>query len=307
MGADPVLEARSLSKRFGSLQALGDVSFGVGRGESLTVFGPNGAGKTTLIRILTSSLRASSGDVRIAGRDPRKHETETRALIGVISHQTFLYDDLGALENLLFFARLYAVARPRERAETLLDSVGLLDRAEDPVRTFSRGMQQRLALARCLIHDPLLVFLDEPFTGLDPIATRQLKDDIQAMRGRGRTVMFSTHVLSQAEELCDAICLINRGRVVLSGSLAEVRARHARHALRLVARTDAAALSQVPGVAGARTDNGGWVVELADGSSAAAVIRALAARIEVDAVEPLVDSLEDIFVRSVEGDHGAVA
>jgi heme exporter protein A len=222
LGAEPVLEARSLSKRFGSLQALGDVSFGVGRGESLTVFGPNGAGKTTLIRILTSSLRANSGDVRIAGRDPRKHETETRALIGVISHQTFLYDDLGALENLLFFARLYAVARPRERAETLLDSVGLLDRAEDPVRTFSRGMQQRLALARCLIHDPLLVFLDEPFTGLDPYAATLLRETLERLRREGRTLLMVTHNLAEGLELSDRWMILARGRVVGEGRSAGV-------------------------------------------------------------------------------------
>jgi ABC-2 type transport system ATP-binding protein len=168
-------------------------------------------------------------------------------------------------------------------------------------------MQQKVQFAGAVIHDPEFVILDEPFTGLDPIATRQLKDDLVAMRSRGRTVLFSTHVLSQAEELCDEICLINRGRVVLSGPLAEVRVRHARHALRVVARTDAAALAQVPGVTAARPDNGAFVVELGQGTTAAAVIRELAARLELGAVERVVDSLEDIFVRSVEADHAAVA
>jgi len=232
-----------------------------------------------------------------------------RERIGYLPEERGLYRKMKALDHLAFLAEVRGLPRPeaRRRARAWLERLGLADKANAKVEELSKGMQQKVQFAGAVIHDPELVILDEPFTGLDPIATRQLKDDLLAMRGRGRTVLFSTHVLTQAEELCDAICLINRGRVVLSGSLAEVRARHARHALRLVARTDAAALAQVPGVASARPDNGAWAVELADGSTAAAVIRALTARLEVEAVEPLVDSLEDIFVRSVEADHGALA
>jgi ABC-2 type transport system ATP-binding protein len=300
------LQLDGVSKSYGSVRAVDGLSVAVPRGAIYGLLGPNGAGKTTTIRMIMRITLPDAGRLTLAGTPITD---EVRERIGYLPEERGLYRKMKTLEHLAFLAEVRGLSRPeaRRRARAWLERLGLADKAGAKVEELSKGMQQKVQFAGAVIHDPELVILDEPFTGLDPIATRELKDDIQAMRGRGRTVMFSTHVLSQAEELCDAICLINRGRVVLSGSLAEVRARHARHALRLVARTDAAVLAQVPGVAGARADNGGWVVELADGSSAATVIRALAARIEVEAVEPLVDSLEDIFVRSVEGDHGAVA
>lgn len=217
MAGDPILEARGLTKRFGSIAALDGVDLELRRGESLAVFGPNGAGKTTLTRILTLTLRATSGTIRIAGRDPRQDETRSRGILGLISHQTFLYDDLSARENLVFFARMHGVRDARGRAGSLLASVGLEERASDPVGTFSRGMQQRLALARCLVHDPEIVFLDEPFTGLDPLAASLFREALGRLRREGRTLLLVTHNLAEGLELSDRFAILARGRIVAAG------------------------------------------------------------------------------------------
>ncbi len=198
-------------------------------------------------------------------------------------------------------------AEARRRSIAWLQRLDLAGKANAKVEALSKGMQQKVQFAGAVIHEPELVILDEPFAGLDPIATRQFKDEIVAMRGRGTTVVFSTHVLPQAEELCDEICLINRGHVVLSGSLAEIRARHARRALRVVTRAGEAELRAVPGVAAVQALKGAWAIDMADGVAAPALIRDLAARVAIEAAEPLVESLEDIFLRNVEADHAAVA
>ena len=217
MNARPIIEAKGLTKRYGALVALDGVDLEVQPGESLAIFGPNGAGKTTMTRILASSLKASAGTLRIAGRDPRVHDRETRAMIGLISHQTFLYDDLTARENLLFFARLYAAHDAEARADTLLRSLGLIDRAEDLVRTFSRGMQQRLSLARSLIHEPQIVFLDEPFTGLDPHAATVLQCTLERLRGERRTLLVTTHDLGRGLDLSDRWVILSKGRLAAQG------------------------------------------------------------------------------------------
>ena len=217
MDSGPIIEARGLTKRYGALVALDRVDLAVGAGESLAIFGPNGAGKTTLTRILATNLKATAGSLRIAGKDPRVHDRETKAMIGLISHQTFLYDELSARDNLLFFGRLYGAPRPEEGAEALLESVGLADRADDPVRTFSRGMQQRLSLARSLIHEPRIVFLDEPFTGLDPHAASVLQATLERLRREKRTLLVTTHDLPRGLGLSDRWVILSKGRIAGEG------------------------------------------------------------------------------------------
>jgi len=300
------LQLEDVSKRYDSVTAVDALSLTVPRGSVYGLLGPNGAGKTTTIRMVMRITLPDAGRLTLAGMPITD---EVRERIGYLPEERGLYRKMKTIDHLAFLAEVRGLRRPeaRRRAHAWLERLGLADKANAKVEELSKGMQQKVQFAGAVIHDPEFVILDEPFTGLDPIATRQLKEDIVAMRERGRTVLFSTHILPQAEELCDAICLINRGRVVLSGPLAEVRARHSRHALRVVARTDAAALAQVPGVAAVRPDNGAFVLDLAQSSTVAAVIRDLAGRFELSAVEPVVESLEDIFVRSVEADHGAVA
>jgi len=221
-GPPAAIETVGLSKRFGAIQALAGLSLKLAAGESIALFGPNGAGKTTLIRILTLALRPTAGTFRIAGLDPRREDLEIRHSIGVISHHSYLYDDLTARQNLEFFARIYGVEQARDRAEELLDAVGLAARGDDAVGTFSRGMQQRLSLARALVHEPRIVFLDEPFTGLDPHGARALRQTLEGLRRERRTVVMVTHNLTQGLELSERWLILARGRVVDSGRSQDV-------------------------------------------------------------------------------------
>jgi len=216
-GDRPAIECRALSKKFGDRAAVRPLDLDVAPGESVALFGPNGSGKTTLIRMLASTLRPTSGTFRIAGLDPRTADREARRRIGALFHQTFLYDELSARENLLFFAGLYGVPDAERRAEALLESMALAERGDDAVGGYSRGMQQRVALARCLISDPEVVFLDEPFTGLDPHSAARFMAALGELRRRARTVLLVTHDLGRGLEMCDRFVILNRGRIVDHG------------------------------------------------------------------------------------------
>ncbi len=203
--SEAAVEAVALEKWYGPLPAVRRISFALTRGEFLTVFGPNGAGKTTLLRLLCGAVAPTRGSVRIAGEDTRRGEDEWRRKIGLLSHQTFLYPGLTAAENLDFYARLYTLPGRGARVREALESVGLWERRDDRVRTFSRGMQQRVALARTLLHDPEVVFLDEPYTGLDPHAAASLRGVLERLKDGRRTVVLVTHNLAQGLELADRV------------------------------------------------------------------------------------------------------
>jgi heme exporter protein A len=217
--SEPLLRALGITRRFGAFTALDGIDLDVRRGESLAIFGPNGAGKTTLLRILARALRPTSGTVRFEGVDERD-DLAVRARIGLLSHHTFLYDDLTARDNLLFFARLHGVAAPEARADALLAEVGLERRGDDPVRAYSRGMQQRLALARALVHEPELLLLDEPFSGLDPHAGARLRATLETVRQSGRALLLTTHDVGEGLDLSDRFVFLARGRVTASGASA---------------------------------------------------------------------------------------
>ncbi len=210
----PALEARALEKWYGPLPAVRGIDFSLARGEFLTVFGPNGAGKTTLLRILCGAVKPTAGTVRIAGEELGGGDQAWRRRIGILSHQTFLYGGLSAAENLDFYARLHGLPDRRTRVAEALDSIELRSRGGDPVRTFSRGMQQRLALARTLLHDPEVVLLDEPYTGLDPHAAAMLRGVLERLKDGRRTVLLVTHNLSQGLELADRVAVQVGGRWV---------------------------------------------------------------------------------------------
>jgi heme exporter protein A len=211
--AAPAIEARALEKWYGPLPAVRGIGFSLSRGEFLTIFGPNGAGKSTLLRMLCGAVRPTRGAVTVGGEEVGTSDAARRR-IGLLSHQTFLYPGLSAAENLDFYARLYALPRRRERVEAALESVGLADRRADRVRTFSRGMQQRLALARTLLHAPEVVLLDEPYTGLDPHAAAVLRATLDRLRDGRTTVVLVTHNLSQGLEQADRVAVQVAGRWV---------------------------------------------------------------------------------------------
>ena len=204
--------------------ALSGVDLRLAEGDFLTLFGPNGAGKTTLIRILATLMRPSAGRVLIGGLDVAECTAQVRRLIGVVSHQTFLYRDLTAEENLLLYARLYDVPEPRERVREALDRVALGPRACDPVRTLSRGMQQRVSIARAVLHDPAILLLDEPYNGLDQHAAASLTGILQEMALRGRTVLMTTHDLEQGLALSKRVGILSGGRLAHEGPTAGLTA-----------------------------------------------------------------------------------
>jgi heme exporter protein A len=216
------IEVRHLRKAFGTLKAVDGIDFELKQGEFLTVFGPNGAGKTTLIKILSGLTQPSSGTAKVAGFDVTEGHPEMRKEIGVISHSTALYADLTPLENLMFFARMHGLEQPEDKSLKVIEEVGLSPRRNDRVRTFSRGMLQRLSIARAVLHDPAILFLDEPFTGLDLHATNVLKEHLQRLHDRHRTILMTTHDISCGLEMCDKVALQVQGKFAFLENISDV-------------------------------------------------------------------------------------
>ena len=219
-----LLEARGLARRYGPIHAVRDISFAIEEGDLLSVFGPNGAGKTTLLDMLAGALRPHAGEIRFRGepRDPAR--IEWRREIGLLSHRSFLYGPLTARENLAFFGRLYDLEGIEERVAERLERVGLTAHADRSVNGFSRGMRQRLAIARTLLHDPSLVLLDEPFTGLDIHASGLLRDVLGQLKDGRRTVVLVTHNLSEGLALADRVAIQVDGRFAFLGARGEIPA-----------------------------------------------------------------------------------
>ena len=207
------IETKKLTKVFGDRKALDKVSIEVPEGAFLSIFGPNGAGKTTLVRTLATLSRATSGTALVAGFDAKEEPDKVREHIGLISHNPMLYPDLTAMENLMFTAQLYGVVNAEERVRELLRAVERDHRRFDVVRTFSRGMTQRLSIARALMNDPDVVFLDEPYAGLDPHAVEIFDGLIEQLRD-GRTFIMVSHDLQKGFDVCTHALVLARGRVV---------------------------------------------------------------------------------------------
>lgn len=208
-----IIEARGLSKRFGRITALDNMNLQIREGEFLTVFGPNGAGKTTLIGILSSLVKATSGEILFQGKSVRENANRLRRSIGMIGHQSLLYGQLTADENLEFYGRMYGVDCLDERVEKVLEEVNLQHRANDLTGTFSRGMMQRLSIARAMIHQPSIYLLDEPYSGLDQHSGDKLRDMLSGLKTQRKTILMTTHDLERGFELSDRSVIIVNGRV----------------------------------------------------------------------------------------------
>jgi heme exporter protein A len=216
-----LLEVVDLKKDYGGPPVLRSVSLSLKRGEGLILLGPNGAGKSTLLRILAGIHRAGGGTIRIGGVRASFREGDVRRQVGFVSHETFLYDSLTARENLLFFGRLYGVTRPEEIAAAL-EAVGLLRFADRPVGSFSRGMAQRLTLARARLHRPPLLLLDEPFTGLDPVASGELEASLRSFRSEGGSFVMATHDLAHVIGTGNRLLVLRKGQIVHADELSNV-------------------------------------------------------------------------------------
>ena len=230
------LEIRGLKKSFGLKPVLRGIDLSIDAGERVALLGANGAGKTTLLRILAGLTRQTAGGITIAGLDLNQQTREVRRRVGFVAHQPYLYDDLTALENLLFFARMYAVERPQKRATELLGRVGLDKKARARASSLSRGQLQRLALARALLHAPQLLLLDEPDTGLDQDGLELLADLLQEHHAQGGTILFTTHDLEVAIRRSDQIAMLHNGRLAYQKETASLEQEGIRQVYQEVVR-----------------------------------------------------------------------
>ncbi len=305
---EPALVVEHLTKRFGGRLAVDDVSFSVGAGEVFGFLGPNGAGKTTTVRMLATLIAPTSGTARVAGLplDPA-NGVEIRKRIAVMTENPGLYVRLTVLENLEYFAGLYELAHPEARIEQALAAVKLTSRANDPCGSLSKGLRQRVGLARALLNDPVIVFLDEPSSGLDPVASRDVQELIDGLRDHGVTVFLTTHRLEEAERLCDRVAILNT-RLRTIGRPDELRDRLFTKAL--IVRTGAPLPSpetvfSVAGVDGWHADDTSrYTLTVSDARLAApAVTRALvAAGADVLSLAEAQHSLEDVYLELIDDD-----
>jgi heme exporter protein A len=209
-----LIEIKKLVKAFGSRVVLRGIDLSIPPGQFVTLMGANGAGKTTLLSIIATLSKFTGGQLQIGGLDVQSHAAHIRRYIGLVSHKTLLYDDLSAEQNLAFYARLYDVEDSKRRVETVLQQVGLWGRQKDPVRTYSRGMQQRLAIARSILHNPPILLLDEPDTGLDQHAAGRLGELLTAVGTDRRTVVMTSHNLERSLSLGDRVLILANGKIV---------------------------------------------------------------------------------------------
>lgn len=300
-----VIEITDLKKTFDGRQALAGISLTVRRGEIFGYLGANGAGKTTTIRILLDLLRADSGRALVLGEPTEKAETRRR--IGFVLDADGLYDRLSAEENLAFYAGLYGIGPDAARIENLLAWVGLSGRDRDRAGTYSKGMRRRLALARALVHDPSVLILDEPMSGIDPSGQIELRAVIQRLvRERGMTILLSSHDLDEVERLCSRIALIDRGTILLEGPLKELLDRTGEGRLRIettgpVAPELVSQLRARLGIEAVETPESGTrsaslELTLPDGVGNAEVVSFLASRgVGIERVESKHASLEELY------------
>ena len=216
-----MLEVKGVTKSYGKLVAVSDVSFRADYGETIGLLGPNGAGKTTTVSIIAGLLSPDSGEVLIEGRQVKSDTDPVKLKIGLVPQDMALYDKLSARENLNFFAALYSLAgaKARQAITEALSLVGLSDRAGDKVGTFSGGMKRRLNLAAALLHDPQILLLDEPTVGVDPQSRNAIFENLEALKKRGKTLIYTTHYMEEAERLCDRIVIIDHGKVIANDTL----------------------------------------------------------------------------------------
>lgn len=227
-GTHWAVKVEGLSKHFGAAAVLRDVTIHLPQGCFAAIIGPNGAGKTTLLRIVATLSRPSGGTIHVDGLDVRQSGEQVRQRIGFVSHQTYLYSDLSVQDNLRFYGRMYGVTNLEERIPVLLAQFGLTERRNDLARTLSRGMQQRLSIARSVLHQPRVVLLDEPYTGLDHRAADALGCVLQALHADGHTLLMTTHDWSHVAELADRLIVLVAGRVAYETSSEQLSAERLR-------------------------------------------------------------------------------
>jgi len=302
---DSILEIRNLSKRYGNHVAVDDISFEVPRGSVFGLLGPNGAGKTTTIRMIMRIIAIDSGTVLLDGHAV---DDDRRRIIGYLPEERGLYKKMKVLEHLVYLGTIRGL-RPGEakkRAAAWLERFELGEWSTHKVEDLSKGMQQKIQLIGTILHRPPLLILDEPFSGLDPINTRELKNLMLQMAKEGVTIVLSTHVLPQVDELCSDICLINRARPILYGSLDRIRTDYGGNTWRVRTGLPEAELEALPGVTSVHHLGEDLLLELGEGQEPRDLLRALVDRGEVESFTRFIPDLENIFIRAVEEDKAHV-
>ncbi len=296
------VEVSHLAKRFGDVEAVADVSFAVGPGEIFGLLGPNGAGKTTTIRMMLDIFKPDAGQVQVFGG---ALDLAGKRRIGYLPEDRGLYKDLKLEQTLIYLATLKGLdeSTARARLEIWLRRLDLAEHRNKKVQELSRGMQQKAQIIATLLHEPDLIVIDEPFSGLDPVNTRLVKDILEEQREAGKSIVMSTHQMYQVEALCNRIVLINHGRSVLYGEVDEIKRNFAGNAILVRGHGD---FSNLPGVLETRRVDGNWQMALEIGVDPQAVLRDLAKRdgVKIERFELAEPSLDDIFI-SVVRDSGA--
>ena len=305
-----MIETKGLSKYYGDLAALVDLDLTIRAGDIFGFIGPNGAGKTTTMRILATLLEPTRGQAFIDGQDVNKHGRDVRRKVGYMPDFMGVYDDLKVFEYLEFFAAAFSIERSKRKSivEGVLELTDLTSKKATAVDSLSRGMQQRLGLARVLIHDPKVLILDEPASGLDPRARIEIRELLRELKRMGKTIMISSHILSELEEICDHIGIIERGHLVFSGTMEEIRRRvgvQCKVKVRVVNNAERAVelLSSLPQIKEVKIDGDHLAVTFLEGHEGDGVIARTLVNggLDVVAIEPEQVKLDTAFLQLTQG------
>jgi ABC-2 type transport system ATP-binding protein len=306
-----MIEAQGLTKHYDDFEAVQDINLNVEAGTLLALLGPNGAGKTTTIRMLTSILVPTAGWARVAGFDVVKHAPQVRASVGVLTEQHGLYERMTGWEYLDFFGQIYRIPRElrQTRAERLLTRFGLIDAANRRVSGYSKGMKQKLALTRALMHDPPVLLLDEPTSAMDPQSARLVRDAIKELKADNRAIILTTHNLNEAQELADRIAIIRHGRIIARGTLEEMTARVVGRAMieiRTANKINGAVndLKSIVDVTEVEDYRLCYETENPTAANPQVIRQLLAKNTEIITVSHISRTLEDVYLEIVEEDEG---
>ena len=299
MGSDLLpIQVSNITKRYGQFMAVDGITFSVPKGSIFGLLGPNGAGKTTTIRMIMNIIAPDSGTISIMGRP----STEAAArLIGYLPEERGLYRKMKVVDHMVFLGEIRGLERAvaKKRADEWLERLTLTEWRTKKVEELSKGMQQKLQFIGCVIHEPEVLILDEPFSGLDPVNTQTFKDLFLEMRQRGKTLVLSTHVMEQAEKLCDEIGLVNRSKLVLQGPLNEIKRRYSGNRLVVRGSGDTERLRSIQGVQDVSSRNGDLEISLLPGQDRGEFLRAATTVYNVESVVPHEASLNEIFIQVV--------
>ncbi len=292
------IELLDVSKSFGKFRAVDALTLQVPRGAMFGLLGPNGAGKTTTLRMIMNITAPDTGEIRILGH-PMDREMQNR--IGYLPEERGLYRKMRVIDHLYFLAAIKEVSRDvaRQRIEGWLDKMELKPWLNKKVDELSKGMQQKIQFIATIVHDPDILILDEPFSGLDPLNVALMRDYFLDFRARGKTIIFCTHVLEQAEKLCDEICLMARSRKILEGSMKELKRRFAQDLLRLSIDASLDDVTALPGVATAKAIDGNYIVSLSPGTDRREFLRRTMERHRIEAFSQKEPELEEIYIDAV--------